>query len=101
MYFDVKATGNKSTRNRTLIKLLKSTDIKTSASGMSNTIFSSSDLDELCDKLNLLLQKKQAGSNSDIINGEIVAILDKLIDYKSISKKQHKQISTKSNPLHK
>ena len=36
MYFDVKATGNKATRDRTLVKLLKSTAIM--ASGIS-TIF--------------------------------------------------------------
>ena len=46
MHFDLKAQGNKSTRDRTLIKLLKSPAI--TASGVSNTIFLSSDADELC-----------------------------------------------------
>ena len=62
------------------------------ASGVSKTIFLSSDPDALCDRLKLLLQEKQAGNNSDIINDEIVAIVDKLLEYKCISKKQHKQI---------
>ena len=75
MNFDSKAQGNKSTRDRTLIKLLKSPAI--TASGVSNTIFLSSDADELCNRLKLLLQEKQAGNNSDIINREIVAIVDK------------------------
>ena len=76
MNFDLKAQGNKSTRDRTLIKLLKPPAIM--ASGASSTIFLSSDPDELCDRLKLLLQEKQAGNNSDIINQEIVAIVDKV-----------------------
>ena len=97
MHFDLKAVGKKSTRDRTLIKLLKSPAIM--ASGASNTIFLSSDPNELCDRLKLLLQEKHAGNNSDLINDEIVAIVDKLLEYKCISKKQHKQILTKCNLL--
>ena len=52
---------------------------------------------KLCDRLKLLLQEKHAGNNSDIINEEIVAIVDKLLEYKCISKKQHKQILIKCN----
>ena len=91
----LKAHGNKSTRDRSLIKLLKSPAI--TASGVLNTIFLSSDADELCNRLKLLLQEKQAGNNSDIINQEIVAIVDKLLEYKCISMKQHKQILLKCN----
>ena len=54
MYFGVKATANKSTRDRTLIKLLISPGLMISASGISsqkksssNTIFLSSDPNEL------------------------------------------------------
>ena len=97
IHFDLKAVGNKYTRDRTLIKLLKSPAIM--ASGVSNTIFLSSDPDEFCDRLKLLLQEKQAGNNSDTINQEIVAIVDKLLEYKCISKKQHKQILIKCNLL--
>ena len=99
MHFDTKAQGNKSTRDRTLIKLLKSPGLMVSASGVSKTIFSSSDPDELCNRLKLLLQEKHAGNNSDIINDEIVAIVDKLLEYKCISKKEHKQILIKCNLL--
>ena len=101
MNFDLKAVGNKSTRDRTLIKLLKSPGLIVSASGVSKTIFSSSDPDELCNRMKLLLQEKHAGNNSDIINDETVAIVDKLLEYKCISKKQHKQILIKCNLLHK
>ena len=97
MHFDTKALGNKSTRDRTLIILLKSPAIM--ASGVSKKKILSSDPNELCDRLKLLLQEKHAGSNSDIINDEIVTLIDKLLEYKCISKKQHKQILLKCNPL--
>ena len=70
-----------------------------SASCVSETIFLSSDPDELCNRLKLLFQEKHAGNNSDIINDEIVAIIDKLLEYKFITKKQHKQILIKCNIL--
>ena len=101
MHFDPKASGNKSTRDRKLIKLLNSPGLMVSASGISKTIFLSSDPNELCDRLKLLLQEKQAGNNSDIINEEIVAIVDKLLEYKCISKKQHKQVLIKCNLINK
>ena len=101
MHFDPKASGNKSTRDRKLIKLLNSPGLMVSASGISKTIFLSSDPNELCDRLKLLLQEKQAGNNSNIINDEISAIIDKLLEYKCIFKKQHKQILIKCNLLNK
>ena len=99
MHFDERRVGNKSTRDRTLINLLNSPAIM--ASGITKTIFLSSDPNELCDRLKLLLQEKQAGNNSDIINQEIVALVDKLLEYKCISKKEHKQILIKCNLLNK
>ena len=52
MHFDTKALGNKSTRDRTLIKLLKSPAIM--ASGVT-TIFLSENPDEFCNRLKLFL----------------------------------------------
>ena len=101
MIIDTKTLGNKSTRVRTLIKLLKSPGLMVSASGVSKTMFLSSNPDELCDRIKLLLQEKQAGNNSDIINQKFVAIVDKFLEYKNISKKQHKQILLKCNLLNK
>ena len=98
MHFDTKAQGRKSTRDNTLITLLNSPRIM--ASGVT-TIFLSENADELCNRLKLLLQEKHAGNNSDIINDEIVAIVDKLLEYKCISKKQHKQILYNCNLLQK
>ena len=99
MNFDVKRLGKKSTRDSALIKLLKSPSLMISASSFSNTMFLPSNLDELCDRLNLLLQEKQDGNNSDIINEENIARVDKLLEYKILSEKQHKQILIKSNLL--
>ena len=64
-------------------------------------MFLSSDPEELCYRLKLLIQEKQAGNNSDIINQQIVAIVDKLLDYKGIPKKQHKQLLIKCDLLYK
>ena len=93
--FDIKAPGNKSTRVRFFMKLLKSSGLMVSASKISTEILSS-DPNELCDRLKLLLQQKQAGNKSNIINDEFVAIVDKLLEYKCVSKKQHKQLLIKS-----
>ena len=81
-----------------MIRLLNQPPI--TASGFTKTtIILSSDPDELCDRLRLLLQEKHAGNNSNIINEESVAIVDKLLEYKCISKNQHKQILKKCNLL--
>ena len=95
MNYDIKSTGRPSTRHNSMVRLLDQPAIM--ASGISKTIILSSDPNELCDRLKLLLQEKHAGNNSDIINDEIVAIVDKLLEYKCISKKQHKQIFIKCN----
>ena len=101
MHFDTKAPGNKSMRGRNPINLLNSPGLMVSASSISKTIFLSSGPNELCERLKLLLQEKHAGNNSNIINDEITAIIDKLLEYKCISKKQHKQILLKCNLLNK
>ena len=95
MNFDIRQKGNKSDRDKSIVRLLKSPKIM--ASGISKTIFLPTDPDELCNRLKLLLQEKHAGNNSNIINQEIVAIVDKLLEYKSITKKQHKQTLIKCN----
>ena len=98
--FDLQAIVKKSNRDRTLLKLLKSPGLIVSASGISNRIILSFDPNELCNGLKLLLQEKQAGKISDIINHETVAIVGKLLEYQCISKKQHKQLLITCNLLH-
>ena len=97
MKYDINSTGRPSVRHNSMIRLLDQPAIM--ASGFSKTIILSSDPNELCDRLKLLLQEQHAGKNSNIINEEIIAILDKLLEYKCISKKQHKQILIKCNLL--
>ena len=50
LIFDQKALGNKSTCDKTLIKLLKSPRLIVSSSGITKTIFLSSVPDELCER---------------------------------------------------
>ena len=95
--YDTKSTGRPSIRHNSIIKILDSPAIM--ASGFSKTIILSSDPNELCDRLKLLLQEKHGGNNSSLIDEEIVAIVDNLLEYNCISKKQHKQISIKCNLL--
>ena len=97
MNYDTKSTGRPSTRHTSIIKILESPAIM--ASGISKTIIISFDPNELCDRLKLLLQEKHAGNNSNLIDEEINAIVDKLLEYKCIYKKQHKQILIKCNLL--
>ena len=97
MNYDTKSTGRTSTRHTSIIKLLESPAIM--VSGISKTINLSSDPNEVCDRFRLLLQEKHAGNISDIINDEIVAIIDQLLQNRCISKKQHKQILIKCNLL--
>ena len=96
--YDTKSTGRPSIRHNSIIKKkLDSPAIM--ASGFSKTIIQSSDPNEFCDRLNLLLQEKRGGNNSNLIDEEIVAIVDKLLQNNCISKKQHKQILIKCNLL--
>ena len=74
MEFNIKQAGP---RDSSLIKLPKSPAIM--ASGISTKLLSESS-NKLCDRLKLILLEKQAGNNFDIINEEIVAIVDKLIE---------------------
>ena len=93
--FNIKQKARKSDRDRSLIKLLKSPAIM--ASGISNKIILSSDPHELCNRLKLLLQEKQAGNISDIIKEEIIATVDNLSEHKCFTKEQHKQFLYKCN----
>ena len=97
MNYDTKSIGRPSVRHNSMIRLLDQAAIM--ASGFSKTIILSSDPNELCDRFKLLLQEKHCGNNSNLIDEEIVAIIDKLLEYKCISKKQHNQILIKCNLL--
>ena len=89
--------AKKSPSYKSVIRLLISPAIM--ASGISK-IFSPENSNELCDRLELLLQEKQAGNNSNINNEELVAIADKLMEYKCKSAIQPKPSIMKCNLLH-
>ena len=92
MNFNIKHEGGQSKSDMSLKKLLKSTALM--ASGFSILILPENP-NELCDELKILLQEKQAGYISNIIDEEIVATANKLLEHKSISKKQHKTLLLK------
>ena len=94
--YDTKSIGRPSVRHISMVKILNSPAIMASRLP---TIFLSENPDELFDRLRLLLQEKHARDNSDVIKDEIVALIDKLLEYKCITKKQHKQILVKCNLL--
>ena len=87
MYFDEKALGNKNTWDKSPIRLLQSPAIM--ASGISRMFLPENPNELVGVRSKLLLQGKQAGNNSNIIMEQIIAIADKLLEYKSISTKQH------------
>ena len=88
MKLDIKQKGRLSSSDKPMVKLLNCPAIL--ASGFSNEKFLPLDPDELCDRLKILLQEKQAGNDSHLINEEIVAIIDKLLEHKCITKKNYK-----------
>ena len=63
-YFDERTAGNKTLSDKHLIRLLKSLAIMASAI---SKMFYPANRDELCQKLNLLVQTNQAGTTFDII----------------------------------
>ena len=65
MYFDKRALGIKSTSDKSLVTLHKSPAVV--VSGISAISLPEAP-NELCNKLNLLLQGKKAGNKSNIIN---------------------------------
>ena len=97
MNYDVKSIGRQSPRHSSIIKTLYSPAIM--ACGVSKTKFLSSDPNEMCDRIKLSLQEKKGGKKSNLIDEEIVAIVDKLLEYKCISKKKHEHFLIKCNLL--
>ena len=55
-------------------------------------VFLPSDPDELVDQLKLLYFEKVGGNDSFLINEQIIAIIDKLLEYECISPSQHQNI---------
>ena len=63
-----------------------------SRSSTQQYIFLPSDPDELVDQLKLLYFEKVGGNDNPQLNEEIIAIIDKLLEYECISPSQHQNI---------
>ena len=94
-YFDGSALGNESTRDQSLIRLLKTLAIMAGSLKESKTRFLSSNPNKLSDVLKLILFEKQAGKNSKTNDEQIFAIADKLLESNCIHSKQHKFLLVK------
>ena len=57
-------------------------------------IFLPSDPDELVDQLKLLYFEKVGGNDSFLINEQLIAIIDKLLEYECISPSQHQNMQS-------
>ena len=65
-----------------------------SRSSTQQYIFLPSDPDELVDQLKLLYFEKVGGNDSFLINQQIIAIIDKLLEFECISPSQHQNIQS-------
>ena len=75
--FDIKPMGRKSDRDKSLKTVLKAPAITVSEV---SKLFLPENAKELCDRIKLLLQEKQAGNNSNISEQETFAIVDEPLD---------------------
>ena len=94
MRFDTELTGNKNTRVRSLVNIITAPAItagslRKSKPNGGSTKFLHSNLNELCDTVKLLPQEKRFGKKSNIIDEKIIFPVDKLLEYKCVSTKQH------------
>ena len=96
MNFDIENIGRKSTRDSSIVELLKLPAIRASRI---STIFLSSDPIELCDRLRLIIQHIQFGNDTNNFDSEIIAKIDKLLEYKCITPERHKKLFEKFNLL--
>ena len=55
-------------------------------------IFLPSDTDELVDQLKLLYFEKVGGNDNPVLSEQIIAIVDKLLEYECITTKQHQNL---------
>ena len=61
-------------------------------SGLNQYVFLLSDPDELVDQLKLIVLEKVGGNDNPMLSEQIVAIVDKLLEYESITTNQNQNI---------
>ena len=96
--FDIHAK-DKSFRDENLIKNY-SNKRTLLASGLQKVIFLSENSNEICVGIYSLIQEKQARNHTSKFDDEIIAKVDKLLENKSNTPKQHKQTLNIFNQLH-
>ena len=92
MNFGEKALGNKNTRDKTLISLLDSPFIMAKSlqkESFSYTRWLSSNYNEFCDRLKLLLREKKARTKSNLTDEKNDSLADDLSEDNCISTKNH------------
>ena len=92
MNFDEKALGKKSTRDKTLIRLLDSPFIMAKSlqkESFSYTRWPSYNYNEFCDRLKLFLQDKKARTKSILTDEKNVSLAGNLLEDNCISTKNH------------
>ena len=87
MNYDFNYGDKKSNRNNFIKRLLQ----PQVGSGL-NFVYLPSDPDELVDQLKLIVLEKIGGNDNTMLNEQIVAITDKLLEYKCITTNQHQNI---------
>ena len=92
MSFDIRIIERKSNSYKSPKTLLTSPAIIVSRI---STMFHPKNPFELCDRFILLLQQKQAGKISHLIKEKLFGIVDKILEYKSISSELHKSLLVK------
>ena len=76
--------------NKHLINQYKYRDSQ-SRSGL-NFVFLPSDPDELVDQLKLIVLEKVGGNDNPMLSEQIIAIVDKLLEYECITTNQHQNL---------
>ena len=92
IHFEIYARG-KSLRDRNLAKNFfnKRAVLASGLKRSETVIFLSQSPNELCKRLCLINQEKQAGNDANRFDNESTAINDKLLEYKCINATQHKK----------
>ena len=89
MHFDIHAKS-KSFRDKNLKKNFYNKRVLL-GSDLQKGIFLSVNPDEICNRLRLIIQEKRAGNDANRFDSGVIPIVDKLLDYKCITRTQHKK----------
>ena len=98
MHFDIHTKGKSSRDGNPLKSYYNKRALL--ASSLHEAIFLSENANDICDRLRLIILENQAVNHTNEFDNEINAKVDKVLEYKSITPNQHKQILIKFVLLH-